>query len=64
MSTTFYFDLTAHELEEFNQLRKKLFGDNKFVIFTKEEEESEEYKRYDYLLTKKMNYIKNVLKKK
>lgn len=62
--TTFYFDLTAHEKEEFSQLKQKLFGDAKFKIFTKEEEESEEYKRYDYLLKKKMNYLNQIHNKK
>ena len=58
--TTFYFDLTAFEMEQFNQLKQKLFGDAKFKVFTKKEEESEEYKKYDYLLKKKTNYLKQI----
>lgn len=58
--TTFYFDLTAHEKEEFNQLKQKLFGDDKFKIFSKEEEESGEFKRYDHLLQKRMKYLNQI----
>ena len=62
--TQFYFDLTAHEREEFNQLKQKLFGADKFKIFTKEEEESADFKRYDYILKKKINYLKQIQNQK
>ncbi len=62
--TTFYFDLTSSEKEEFNQLRGKLIGDEPFTVFTDEVIQTEEFKRYDYLLNKKMNYLKQIQKQK
>lgn len=61
--TTFYADLTPEEKEEFNKLKQSLFGEDKFKIFTKEEEESKEFKRYDYLLIKKTNYLRQIHKR-
>lgn len=60
--TTFYSDLTNDEKIEFSKLKKQLFGDAKFKIFSKEEEESVEYKRYDHLLQKKTKYLKSIHK--
>ena len=57
---TFYFDLTALEQEEFNQLKEDFFGKDKFVILTPEQESSKEFKRYDTLLKRKMKYLKQI----
>ena len=59
-TTTFYFDLTSYEQAEFNQLKDKFFGTDKFVVLTKDQEESKEFKRYDYLLKKKMKYLSSI----
>lgn len=53
-------DLTPQEVEEFNQLRKKLFNDDKFKIFSEEEDNSPEMKRYNLLIEKKMAYYRSI----
>lgn len=51
-------DLTPEEVKEFYQLREKLFGNSKFKIFTEEEQNSSEMKRYEFLIEKKMRYYR------
>ena len=47
-------NLTINEHKEFKQLSTKLFGNNSFVVFSKEEENSKDYKRYNELLNKEI----------
>lgn len=54
---TFHFDLTAHEKAEMAQLSAQLFGGAKFKVFTAEEEASKEYKRYNYLVSRRLRYL-------
>ena len=49
--------LSPKEQIELNQLKRKLFGDDKFVVFDIGTLMSEDYKRYDELLRKKMAYL-------
>jgi hypothetical protein len=56
----YYFDLTAYEQAEFNQLKDRFFGTDKFVALTAEQENSPEFKRYDELLKKKMKYLYSI----
>ena len=56
----FYLDLTAYEQEELNQLTHKLFSGNSFVVFSDEEENSYDYKRYSDLLERKLKYNKQI----
>lgn len=53
-------DLSPQEVEEFNQLRKKLFNDDKFKVFSEEEDNSPEMKRYNLLIEKKMAYYRSI----
>ena len=56
----FYLDLTAYEQEELKQLSHKLFSGNSFVVFSDEEENSYDYKRYSDLLERKLKYNKQI----
>lgn len=42
---------------ELTLLSTKLFGDDKFKVFTKEEEQSEDFIRYNELVKQKQNYL-------
>lgn len=42
---------------ELTSLSAKLFGDDKFKVFTKEEEQSEDFIRYNELIKQKQNYL-------
>lgn len=57
------FGLTEDEQAEFKRVKDILFKGQMFVIFTKEEEESEEMKIYNRLLEKKHKHIKLVQEK-
>jgi hypothetical protein len=39
--------LSIAEYKEFQTLKTKLFGEHKFVCFSKEEKESDDFKKYD-----------------
>jgi len=56
----FYFDLTVYETVELEQLKEHLFKGESFVVFTEAEKNSLEFKRYDLLLKKKMQYLKQI----
>lgn len=47
--------------EEIEDLSKKLFGKDKFVVFSEEEKASKEYKRYNELMAAKMEYLSGML---
>jgi len=49
--------LTKEEKAEFEKLKKDLFIGFMFVVFDNKILESPEYKRYDELLHKKMQYL-------
>lgn len=49
--------LSVEELIEFAKLKKLLFTGNPFESFSKEQENSPEFKRYDELLTKKLAHL-------
>lgn len=50
--------LTVEEFFEFKKLGKKLFKGNSFVVFSDEERNSPEFKRYDELMLKKLKSLK------
>ena len=50
--------LTSAEILELNILNTKLFKGDLFKMFTTEEENSEDFKRQDELVRKKMAYLK------
>ena len=52
--------LTHQEILELNILNTKLFKGELFKEFTAEEENSEDFKRQDELMRKKMAYLKEV----
>jgi hypothetical protein len=52
--------LTLDEILELNILNTKLFKGNLFKEFTTEEENSNDFKRQDELMRKKMAYLKEV----
>ena len=43
--------------DELTLLSATLFGDDKFKVFSKEEEQSEDYVRYNQLVKEKQNYL-------
>ncbi len=49
--------LTGKERIELDKLKRELFKGDSFVVFSKEELESKEYKRYDTLIKKKLAYL-------
>lgn len=59
MHTPLINGLTPTEYREFSQLKTKLFKGNMFVEFSTEETQTPEFKRYEELLQKKMNYLKS-----
>lgn len=44
--------LTIKEYKEFQSLSAKLFQGHKFVVFSKEEKESDDYKKYDAYMSR------------
>ena len=48
---------SKEEIQEFADLKKQLFGSDKFVEFSKEQENGNAKKRYDTLLAKKMRIM-------
>ena len=49
--------------KELKQLSEKLFKGNSFVIFSEEEENTEDYKRYNQLMKEKLKKTKeNMIK--
>lgn len=50
--------LTHDEILELNILNTKLFKGDLFKVFTAEEENSEDFKRQDELMRKKMAYLR------
>jgi len=42
---------------ELTPLSAKLFGDDKFKVFTQEEEQSKDFIRYNELIKQKQNYL-------
>jgi len=51
--------LTTKESFEFYELKQTLFKGSLFVEFDKKTLASKDFKRYNTLLLKKMNYLKN-----
>jgi hypothetical protein len=51
---------TPEEALEYQCLKSFLFNGNMFVVFTPEEENSKEYKRYDELNKKKLTYLSSI----
>ena len=49
--------LTVDEMVEFVLLKKLLFRSDKLVAFTDEQTNTEQFKRYDELLKKKMAHL-------
>ena len=49
--------LTSKERIELDKLKRELFKGDTFVVFSKEELESKEYKRYDELIKKKLAFL-------
>jgi len=49
---------TPEEALEYQCLKSLLLNGNMFVVFTPEEENSKEYKRYDELNKKKLNWFR------
>lgn len=55
-----YSGLTLREVKRLGLLRMHLFGNDKFVIFTQAEIDSPDYKEYDGLVKKRMDYLRNL----
>jgi hypothetical protein len=49
--------MTEKERFELKVLSQKLFGNDKFKVFSDEEKATEEYKRYDFLVKKKLEIL-------
>lgn len=49
--------MSRSEINELKALRRALFGKHKFVEFSDQEQESKEYKRYNFLLTKSLIWV-------
>jgi hypothetical protein len=51
--------LSEVETAELKTLSKQLFGNSPFVSFSKEEMQTQEFKRYDELIKKKLERIQS-----
>jgi len=52
--------MTIAETKELKELGKTLFNGDMLKVFTPEQEQSNDYKRYNVLVLKKMNFLKQL----